>query len=68
MKQLWLLLAMAVPLQFIHAQVEHAPTVEQCRAGQKLWLSKEHNCEKVDPNFDSRYDMTTLLLKLLGAG
>jgi len=41
MKTLWLLLAIAVPLQFIHAQeVKHAPTVEQCRADQRLWLPK----------------------------
>jgi hypothetical protein len=41
MKKLWLLLAIAVPLQFIHAQeVKHAPTVEQCRADEKLWMSK----------------------------
>jgi hypothetical protein len=40
MKRLWLLLAIAVPLQFIHAQVQHALTVEQCRADQKLVLSK----------------------------
>ena len=31
---------MVTPLQLIHAQqVKHAPTVEQCRADQKLWLS-----------------------------
>jgi|SRR5215469_8003552 len=41
MKTLWLLLVIAIPLQFIHAQeVKHAPTVEQCRADQRLWLSK----------------------------
>jgi hypothetical protein len=41
MKKLWLLLLMVTPLQLIHAQeVKHAPTVEQCRADQKLWLSK----------------------------
>jgi hypothetical protein len=39
MKKLWLLLAMAIPLQFIHAQ-EHLPTVAECRADQKLWLNK----------------------------
>ena len=39
MKKLWLLLAMAIPLQFIHAQ-EHLPTVAQCQADQKLWLNK----------------------------
>ena len=39
MKKLWLLLAMAIPLQFIHAQ-EHLPTVAGCRADQKLWLNK----------------------------
>ena len=32
MKKLWLLLAIAVPLQSIHAQVEHAPAVDECRA------------------------------------
>jgi hypothetical protein len=41
MKRLWPLLTIAVPLQLIHAQeVKHAPTVEQCRADQRLWLSK----------------------------
>jgi hypothetical protein len=41
MKKLWLLLVMVTPLQLIHAQeVKHAPTVEQCRAHQELWLSK----------------------------
>ena len=39
MKTLWLLLAMAIPLQFIHAQ-EHLPTVAQCQADQKLWLNQ----------------------------
>ena len=40
MNKLWLLLVMGTPLQLIHAQeVKHAPTVEQCRADQKLWLS-----------------------------
>jgi hypothetical protein len=40
MKKLWLLL-MVIPLQLIHAQeVKHAPTVEQCRADQRLWLAK----------------------------
>ena len=40
MNKLWLLLVMLTPLQLIHAQeVKHAPTVEQCRADQKLWLS-----------------------------
>jgi hypothetical protein len=41
MKRLWLLLAIAVPLQFIHAQeVKQVPTVAECRADQKLWLNK----------------------------
>jgi hypothetical protein len=39
MKKLWLLPAIAGPLQSIHAQVEHAPTVEQCRADQKSWYA-----------------------------
>ena len=39
MNKLWLLLV-GTPPQLIHAQeVKHAPTVEQCRADQKLWLS-----------------------------
>jgi hypothetical protein len=41
MKKLWLLLVMVMPLQLVHSQqVKHAPTVEQCRANQQLWLSK----------------------------
>jgi|SRR5215469_899427 len=42
MKRLWLLLVMVTPLQLIHAQEvnDAAPTVEQCRADQELWLSK----------------------------
>jgi hypothetical protein len=41
MKKLWLLLAIALPVQPIHAQeVKHAPTVEQRRADQRLWRSK----------------------------
>jgi hypothetical protein len=40
MKKLWLLLLIVMPLQLVHSQeVHHAPTVEQCRADQKLWLS-----------------------------
>jgi hypothetical protein len=41
MNKLWLLLAMAVPLQPICSQeVHYAPTVEQCRADQQLLMSK----------------------------
>jgi hypothetical protein len=41
MKKLWLLLLMVTPLQLVHSQeVHHAPTVEQCRADQRLWLDK----------------------------
>src|SRR6516164_658891 len=41
MKQLWLLLAIAIPLQSIDAQeMKNDPTVEQFRAHQQLWLSK----------------------------
>ena len=40
MNKLWLLLVMVIPFQLIDAQeVKQAPTVEQCRADQKLWLS-----------------------------
>jgi hypothetical protein len=32
---------LAIPCQSIHAQeVKHAPTVEECRADQKLWWAK----------------------------
>jgi hypothetical protein len=40
MKKLWLLLLMVTPLQLVYSQeVHHAPTVDQCRADQELWLS-----------------------------
>jgi hypothetical protein len=44
MKKFWPLLLLLLPYQPIHAQeVKHAPTVEQCRADQKLWLNEvEH--------------------------
>jgi len=41
MKKLWLLLAMAIPLQPVYPQqVEYALTVEECRAEQTLWMSR----------------------------
>jgi hypothetical protein len=41
MNKLWLLLAMLTPLQLMHAQeVKHAPSVEECRAEQTLWVSR----------------------------
>jgi hypothetical protein len=41
MKKLRPLLLLVIPCQSILAQeVKHAPTVEQCRADQKLWFSK----------------------------
>jgi hypothetical protein len=41
LKKLWLLLLMVIPLQLIHSQeLKTRPTVEQCRADHKLWLSK----------------------------
>jgi len=40
MNKLWPLLLLVIPLQSIHAQDQHAPTVEQCRADQRLWLSE----------------------------
>jgi hypothetical protein len=46
MKTLWLLLLMVIPLQLVHSQeVKHAPTVEQCRADQKLVLSRLNSNE-----------------------
>jgi hypothetical protein len=41
MKRLWLLVLVLVSFNSLGSQeVRHAPTVEQCRADQKLWLSK----------------------------
>ena len=41
MKQFWLLVVVFVSFNSLWSQeVKHAPTVEQCRADQKLWLSK----------------------------
>jgi hypothetical protein len=41
MKRLWLLVLVLVSFNSLGSQeVKHAPTVEQCRADQKLWLSK----------------------------
>jgi len=74
MKKLWLLLLMVTPLHFIYSQeVKHAPTLEQCRADQRLWLSnyvstgfaeltsrvaEMRDCEKVDPASADRYHTT----------
>jgi hypothetical protein len=41
MKKLWPLLLRLIPFQSIHAQeVQHTPTVSQCRADQNSWLAK----------------------------
>lgn len=41
MKTIWLVILGFISFNSIGAQeVQHAPTVEQCRANQKLWLSK----------------------------
>jgi hypothetical protein len=41
MKKFWPLLLLLLPHQPIHAQEVHqAPTVEQCRADQRLWLNE----------------------------
>jgi hypothetical protein len=49
MNKLWPLLLLVIPYQSIHAQeVHHAPTVEQCRADQRLWLAKLEQSVPVD--------------------
>jgi hypothetical protein len=48
MKRLWLLRAIAFPLQSIYVQVQHAPTVEHCRADQKFWFSKINDDAKAE--------------------
>jgi hypothetical protein len=41
MKRFWLLVLVLVSVSTVGSQeVKHAPTVEQCRADQRLWLSK----------------------------
>jgi hypothetical protein len=41
MKRLWLLVLVLVSVNSLGSQeVKHAPTVDQCRADQQLWLSK----------------------------
>jgi hypothetical protein len=43
MKKLWLLLAIAAPLQLIHSQeVKHASSVEQCRAEAAVWAKADN--------------------------
>jgi hypothetical protein len=60
MRKLWLAAVLMTPLQLIHAQeVHHAPTVEQCRADQRLWQSKlqEHDLANVGyKELDSWFD------------
>src|SRR5215469_3588790 len=47
MKKLSLLLL--IPLQLIHSQdVHHMPTVQQCRADQKAWISKLNDDAKTE--------------------
>ena len=61
MKKLWLLLAIAVPVQFIHAQeVHHAPTVAQCQSDQLLWASK---MEVMQPRFAGTADVSFTQLR-----
>jgi hypothetical protein len=52
---LWPLLLRVLPYQSIQAQeVHHAPTVEPCRADQKVWLSKlnePHDAGTANVNF-----------------
>jgi hypothetical protein len=61
MKKLWLLLAIAVPLQSIPAQeVHHAPTVAQCQSDQLLWASK---MEVMQPRFAGTADVSFTQLR-----
>src|SRR5262249_29179002 len=50
-KRFWLLVLVLVSVGIVGSQeVKHAPTVEQCRADQRLWLSKlEQVNDKPDP-------------------
>lgn len=40
----------------VTAQVEHAPTVEQCQADQRLWISKIEGPAGERPNWDTLAD------------
>ena len=54
-KKVWLLLVIVAPLQFIHAQVQHALTVEQCQADQKLVLSRLNSNERTLVTYKEGY-------------
>ena len=66
MKKLWLLLAMAIPLQPVHSQqVEYALTVEECRAEQSLWMSRSdepNDAGTVNVNYSDLNDWSSRML------
>jgi hypothetical protein len=50
MKRFWLLVFILVSVTMVGSQnVKHAPTAEQCRADQRLWLSKLEQVGVPDP-------------------
>ncbi len=49
MKRFALLVVIFASLASYQQEVRHAPTVEQCRADQKLWLSRLEDTGVTDP-------------------
>ena len=53
-KQVWLLVFVLVSFNSLSSQeVKHAPTVEQCRADQRLWHDKVEFRESELPDYDT---------------
>lgn len=50
---LLLLLLVVSLLARSHAQVKHAPTVEQCRADQRLWLDRLETSTVILPDYET---------------
>ena len=49
MKTFWPMVLALIPFNSIAAQeVQHAPTVAQCRADQRLWLSRLESQTEID--------------------
>jgi hypothetical protein len=56
MKRFWLLILSVLSVSIVGSQeVKHAPTVAQCRADQRMWLSKLGQTGASDPIVDVSY-------------
>jgi hypothetical protein len=58
-EKLWLLLAIAAPLQLIHSQeVKHASSVEQCRAEAAVWAKADNIVPPLTELFARLHEMS----------